>query len=61
MDAHEIALNILQDARADLKQAEASGKAVWIAYARWRLDAAHQGFGFVAALSAARVSFAGEG
>ena len=59
--AHPIALDRLQGARAALKLAEASGDPEGIAYAEWALNAAHQGFGFVAALSAARVSFAGEG
>jgi len=60
-EAHTIALDILQSARAEMRRADASGDRERIANAHDRLDAAHQGFGFVAALSAARVSFAGEG
>jgi|APFre7841882654_1041346.scaffolds.fasta_scaffold55682_2 hypothetical protein len=57
-DPHTIALDILQDAREEMRKAEASGDRERIAYAAFRLQIAYDGFVFGTALARAGVSFA---
>ena len=60
-EAHTIALDLLQDAREEMRKAEASGYQERIAYAAFRLRVAYDGFVFGTALTRACVSFvAGE-